>query len=191
MPLMPNPISSPLVEDIQSEGIPPDVIVVRGYLGPPHDVLEQARRILEVYQAAGITQIQNADMVADIAAVEAANAGPLGTRPANAPWRIYLSAVLDCWVEIEDWATNVVRVFDEVDSDRRESHTVWLRLRRDEHDCPIHYRVVTVSQLSSHDGFLSGKLVEDFMSQPESANVVWDEQQYGPTTGKSSRFGCF
>lgn len=190
MPLAPRPISSPLVDDVQGEGIPPDVIVVRGYLGPPLDILVQAQAILNAYSGVtGVGQIT----AATITAVTNASLPPgtPATPPAHAPWRIYLSAALDCWVEIEDWATNVVRVFPEVDSNRQESHTVWLRLHRDERGCPINYRVVSVKELITRDNFLSGRLVEDFMSREESSNVVWDEQEYGPTTGKKSKTGCF
>ena len=83
-------------------------------------------------------------------------------------------------------------MFPEVDSNRQETHTVWLRLRRDGRGNPFDYRVVVrQGRCTTHDNFLSGKLVEDFMSREESSNVVWDEQQYGPTTGKKSTSGCF
>lgn len=177
MPLI--PVASPLITDMRAAlpdaMMPPDALVVRGYPGPATDVLRYANRILGAY---GI------NAAIDVPAHEAAGA------PANAPWRIYLSARLDCWIEIDDWGASVLRADRETDTDRRDSWIVWLR-RRNADGNQAHYRVVTTDWLGDDDGFLSGRLVEDYMTRGASNNVVWDEQQFGPTTGKLSTKHCF
>ncbi len=55
----------------------------------------------------------------------------------------------------------------------------------------IRYRVVSIRVLNDEDGIVSGRLVQDYMEKAESSNVVWDEQQFGPTTGKKSVGNCF
>lgn len=186
MPLFPqHPNESGLVTQIRAAigdtPMPPDAIVVRGYLGSPTDVLRQANRILAAYQI---------DNQIDVAAHEAANhqaAGP----PADAPWRIYLSARLDRWVEIDNWEECVLRVDPDNNTDRRDSWIVWLRRHALQDEAPIRYRIVTIGRLGDDDDFVSGRLIEDYMTREASNNVVWDEQQYGPTTGKLSNKYCF
>lgn len=172
VPIIPIP-ASPLVTDVQGIGIPPDTIVVQGYVAE-FDPMEEANRLLALDGKAAVNP-------------PAALATLLGTP--NLPGRIYLSARLDCWIEVDRWTDSVVRVFNEENSDRLESSTVWLRTRTIA-GVPIRYRVVTVEILDVKDGFLAGRLVEDYMSRAESGNVVWDEQQYGPTTGKYSIIKC-
>jgi hypothetical protein len=173
VPILPIP-ASPLATDMQGQGIPPDTIVVRGYVATV-DLMEDINRLL-------VANGNNA--INPPAAVNAL----MGTN--NLPGRIYLSARLDCWIEVDRWEECVARVFEEENTDRLESSTVWLRARTPA-GVPIRYRVVTAEILDDNDGFLAGRLVEDYMSRTESGNVVWDEQQFGPTTGKSSTKRCF
>jgi hypothetical protein len=176
------PTTSPLISHLQAAahaaGLEtlPETIVVRGYPGPPSDVLWQATAILA---ANSKDQIDPAD-IADI----------IANPDESSPWRIYLSARRDCWVEVENWGRDVQKVLTETNADRLESFTVWLRAR-DAHGVPVCYRVVTIDVLNEEDGFISGRLVEDYMRQGASSNVVWDEQQFGPTTGKASTKRCF
>lgn len=156
----------------------PETIVVRGYLGPPTDLLHQANEILNQN---GMNPIPDND----INAVEA------GLNTAG-PWRIYLSARRDCWVEVPDWGLHVAFSLPETNTDRIGAFTVWLRVRDGAGGPPIHYRVVTLDSLSDpEDQFVAGRLIEDYMTHGGSNNVVWDEQQFGPTTGKLSTKHCF
>jgi hypothetical protein len=179
------PISTNFITDIRAAGleIPPDAIVVRGYLGPPTGVLEHANAILAAYNLPGIDP-------AAIAGIDNLNAAP-GPPPDTAPWRIYLTGRLDSWVEIPDWNTCVVHVRQDPNTDRVQAFTVWLRTTNPETCCPIRYRVVTIDELGPDDQFVAGRMVEDYMARTESRKVVWDEQEYGPTTGKRSTKYCF
>jgi hypothetical protein len=181
---VPNIPTSPLIRDLQAAGqsMPPDAIVVRGYVGPPSDVLEEANRILGAH---GKTLID----IADIAAVRTNSGAMLPV--VNGPWRIYLSARLDTWIEVEDWGRDVLRCVAETNTDRTDAYTVWLRSRDPDRCCAICYRIVTVSEICKDDGFVAGRLVQDYMSRDESSNVVWDEQQFGPTSGKPTKTNCF
>jgi hypothetical protein len=170
-------VTSPLVTALLGEGIPPDTIVVRGYTAAV-DPLAYANELLAAANPA---------------------LGPIGPTAAdlafltgnNGPGRIYLTGRLDCWIEIDDCARSVVRVFPETSVDRRDASTIWLRARDPNTHLPIRYRVVSVRVLDQEDGWVSGRLVEDYLTKAESNNVVWDEQAYGPTTGKKSSGGCF
>ena len=91
-------------------------------------------------------------------------------------------------MEVPDWGTNVVHVREENNTDRRDAYTVWLRrYTADEKCCRIHYRVVSEARLGKEDGFLAGRLVEDYMARGESSSPVWEEQGYGslPTAASS------
>lgn len=162
-----------------------DAIVVRGYLGPPVEVLEQANAILASYVppqgAAAPAQIP-ANVIQNLAA----NAG------AASPWRIYLTPRGESWVEVPNWGRCVLRVAPETSTDRLDAYTVWLRTRNSANSEPERYRVVTTEELDRDgDRFVSGRLVEDYMSRRAAGNVAWDEQQFGPTTGKLSIFRCY
>lgn len=173
MPLFP---TSQVADVVGATGIPPDIIVVRGYVGGA-DPLEYANRLL--------TQAGQAPIPAH---------APLDTllQSANAPGRIYLSAELDCWVEVNDWDAMVIDQVAEQDTDRTDAFTVWLRARDLNTQVPLRYRVVSNAFVDTRAGnFISGRLLEDFMSSGDSSNVVWDEQLYGPTTGLISRTRCF
>jgi hypothetical protein len=166
--------TSALVDDVQREGIPPDTIVVRGYLGTV-DPLDYANRLLV---AAAQPQMLPSNELLNLLGGD------------QAPGRIYLSARLDRWIEIDDGFRCILRVFTEQSLDRLESYVVWLR-KRDGRGQRIRYRVVTVEELDPDETFVAGRLVEDYMSRGEASNVVWDEQQYGPTTGKKTGQYCF
>lgn len=162
-----------------------DAIVVRGYLGPPTEVLEQANAIL-----AALAPQQGVpappQIPANVIQNLAANAG------ARSPWRIYLTPRGDCWMEVPDWGRCVARVLPETSTDRVDAYTVWLRTRNSATAEPERYRVVTTEGIDSDgDRFVSGRLIEDYMSRRAAGNVAWDEQQFGPTTGKISIFRCF
>jgi hypothetical protein len=111
--------------------------------------------------------------------------------PAVTPWRIYLSARLDVWIEIDDVKQSFVRSFPEVHPNRQEAQTVWLRRREVKTGIRIRYRIGSVQEVDEEQFFLSGRFVEDFMSRSESEQVVWDEQQYGPVTTAASFRRCF
>jgi hypothetical protein len=189
MPLI--PVQSDLVRDIRAvlpgaETMPPDAIVVRGYPGGPFDVLRQANRIFAAYNGVlGDPQI-NVQLYED----QFPPAG--GPPPGNSPMRIYLTAELNCWVEIDDWGASVLRVDAENSADRHDASIVWLRRETPPPEPQrIEYRVVTVKELGEGHDFVSGPLVQEYMTRSASNNVVWDEQQYGPTTGKLSYQHCF
>lgn len=158
----------------------PDTIVVRGYPGPPTDVLYHARAILSDH-GAQLSAIDDAD-------IDAVGAG--GNR--RGPWRIYLSGRRDSWIEVPSWERHVVFERLERNTDRVEAYTLWLRAREPGGGPLIHYRVVSIDTLSGPDDeFVAGRLIEDYMAQGGSNMVVWDEQQFGPTTGKPSTKHCF
>ena len=159
-----------------------DVLVVRGYLGRS-DLGDQtvalASKALGAYPA-------------DVAAITAA----LGRDELKAalPWRLYLSPRLDCYVEFESADVLAWRLEDQ-EANREDAYTVWLRTRKalpgdPASTVPVAYSVVETAPLQSATGYVRGGLIEDYMTRPESRNVVWDEQEYGPTTGKSSYRTC-
>ena len=49
--------------------------------------------------------------------------------------------------------------------------------------------VVRRARLAPEEDFVRGKLVEDFMADPES-QTVWDEQTYAPAAAKRSTLFC-
>ena len=104
------------------------------------------------------------------------------------PLRIYLSAQFDRWVEFipadlirRDAADNAV-------GNQRDdwSTTVWLRVPRMRPNAEP-YKLVTRTDLVTDDGYVRGKLVDDFLDDPAS-QVVWDEQGY--VTAKPSKIYC-
>jgi hypothetical protein len=104
------------------------------------------------------------------------------------PWRIYLSPRLDSYVDF--FWRQVLAWRPERQSDRRDDgYTVWLRIR-DENEVPYVYRVYETAVLGSPGAYVGGALVEDYMSRPDSANVVWAEQEYGSLMGKPSLRTC-
>jgi hypothetical protein len=162
----------------QETGLP-DTIVVRGYPGPPIEILEQANEILAAYPGAN--------------PIPAANINALLNGPvADSPWRIYLSAGRDCWVEVPSWGRCVAHMVAEASTDRVDAWTVWLRTLNPANGRPERYRVVRIEDLDPDgDRFVSGRLVEDYLARGAANAVVWDEQQFGPTTGKLSVTRCF
>jgi hypothetical protein len=190
---MPNrPQPTPFITDLRAAGlgIPPDAIVVRGYLGPPSGVLEHANAILKAH---GKTEISPGDITAinKFTGLGERAALPKGLKLNQLPWRIYLTARLDCWVEVPDWGTNVLHVQPQ-NTDRLQAFTVWLRRhKKGDGCCPIRYRVVREEKLDAGDEFLAGRLVEDYMTRSESSNVVWEEQRYGPQPTTASLKHCF
>jgi hypothetical protein len=166
------------------EGLP-DTIVVRGYLGPPTEVVQQAIRILAANPPPAGQGIQ-------LVQIPAAWLRNIEGQPAvDSPWRIYLSPDGDCWVEVPNWGRCVAHVRPEVSPDRVDVFTVWLRTQ-DRNGRPERYRIVTTEALDpDNERFVSGRLVEDYMTRRAAGNVAWDEQQFGPTTGKISIFRCF
>jgi hypothetical protein len=172
-----NPVS-PLAAGLAGEGIPPDVIVVRGYPAP-FDPLAEANRLLEARHAPPPAFVPIA--VQEVTALINGN---------NAPGRIYLTGRLDCWIEVDDWGASFVRAIPDNDSDRRDAFTIWLR-QYDQHGHRIRYHVGTRRELDPRRSFVAGQLVEDFLSGSESRQGVWDEQQYGPVTYTASLGRCF
>ena len=159
-------------------------------------MLEHANAILEAFTgAAGI----DGDLINAINAFTGLN--PNEALPPDfpnldinrLPWRIYLTARLDCWVEVPDWGTNVVHVQEETNSDRLQAFTVWLRRYSDDRECcRIHYRVISEGRLEKDDRFLAGRLVDDYMARGDSASLgVWDEQGYGAVPTAKSLKHCF
>jgi hypothetical protein len=194
---MPNhPLQTPFITDLRAKGldIPSDAIVVRGYLGPPTGVLEHADAILSAFGKS--IPASHIKTVNDFTGVPLGGDGkpapPTGVDYDKLQWRIYLTARLDCWVEVPDWGTNVIHVQPEQNTDRLQAFTVWLRRHTDkERCCPIRYRVVREGKLEKTDDFIAGRLVHDYMTRSESSNVVWEEQEYGPQPTTASLKHCF
>jgi hypothetical protein len=169
-------------------GFPP-TIIVRGYPGPPIEVLQQAGQILAAFGAPAIPA--NVYAVLGLPQPAPPPAAQPAQPPANCPWRIYLTARLDCWVEVPDWGACVAFSRPEASTDRVDAHTVWLRTT-DANNNPQRYRVVSTQELDGEFArFVSGKLVENYLDHAASGTVTWDEQQFGPTTGKLSSNRCF
>ena len=106
MPKLPQ--SSPFITDVHTAklSIPPDAIVVRGYLGPPRGVLEHATAILgglwEDDPGGALHRGQRLHRD-DPSAPGQPDPQPAKVNLDKLHWRIYLTARLDCWVEIADW----------------------------------------------------------------------------------------
>jgi hypothetical protein len=95
---------------------------------------------------------------------------------------------LDRYIEF-DWQRSVL-AWQEYRREVEEGvFVVWLR-RHAPSGIPIHYRIVETAPLHSSTGYVAGDLFDSYLSRPESRNVVWDEQDYGPTGGKPSIKGC-
>ena len=156
-------------------GKPLPALVLRGYLSTPEIIktLDDMRNVA-----------QGAVVGADVNRVLDAIRATLGPDPA----RLYLSAKMDCYVDF-DWVDDLIHSVPPtgtgVGSVEDSSTTVWLRRRPA--DRP--YVLVETASLDPAQGFVRGKLVDDFMADSE-AQFVWDTQGYAPNTGKTSRMYC-
>ena len=174
----PKPPLNPLVTSLTGGGGEPvEAVVLQGYLSTP-----EILKILEDVAAEAKGSIDDG-CVKQVLALVRARFGP-------DPSRIYLSAKMDRWVDF-DWEKDVIHV---VPPDGRNlqtedfSTTVWLKIPRDR-DPKLQYKLVTSVALTPEDGFVRGKLVEDFMSD-SGARVAWDEQGYAPVTAARSKMYC-
>lgn len=149
-----------------------DAIVLRGYLGRS-DVLDEAIAFLEENKQAN---------PAEQARTTRSKCEKL------IPWRIYLTARLDRYV---DFAWEDVLAWRPEGKDGRDAYTVWLRRRTKDDDKPIRYVVVQKSNLGAGDfDYLGGELIDDYVGQPGSMSPVWDEQSYFPTGVKNTYRYC-
>ena len=162
---------------IDDAGNPREAVVLRGYLATPEFVA-----ILEKLGGKSFPKVNSAARDAILAAVRAA----FGTDTQ----RIYLSAKFDRWVDFAD--ADVIQVVppDGLGNDPLEdfSATVWLRVPRLRPGLE-QYKVVTRTPLAPDDGFVRGKLVDDFMDDPAS-QVVWEEQGYVTARPRPSTIYC-
>lgn len=162
---------------IDADGNPREAVVLRGYLATPEFVA-----ILEKLGKKSFPKVNSATRDVILAAVRAAFG-------ANVQ-RIYLSAKFDRWVDFAD--ADVIQFVppDGLGNDPLEdfSTTVLLRVPRLRPGME-QYKVVTRTTLAPDDGFVRGKLVDDFMDDPAS-QVVWDEQGYVSAARRPSNIYC-
>lgn len=169
---VPSTAASQLVTALKDDKgiVQADALVLRGYLGRS-DLLARTKDLV----ARALWKIQDPTLRAKLDAVTA--------HPdvdAALPWRLYLSATLDRYVEFD--ADDVLALDTTGPTAQPDVYTVWLRNGA--------YTVVSTGTLQTERGFVRGKLVEDYMTQPESKQAVWSEQDYGYSTGKKSGLYC-
>lgn len=162
---------------IDDSGRPREAVVLRGYLATPEFIV--------VLEKLGRKDIPGADPAARAAVLAAAR-----TAFGRNVQRIYLSARFDRWV---DFATS--DLIQKVPPDglgnatlEDFSTTVWLKIPRHRASREP-YRLVTSTVLAADEGFVRGKLVDDFMDDPAS-QVVWDEQGYVSAARRPSNIYC-
>ena len=140
-----------------------DAIVLRGYLGRS-DIVDQLKEFLH---EAGFDKLRD----------EVDRRFPEDVREPFLPWRIYLSPRLDRYVDF--YWKDVLAWRPEGKEDRKDAYTIWLRNRREDM-LPIVYQVVQKAELGgSYAGYLGGELIDDWLSQPDSQTVAWDDQTIG------------
>jgi hypothetical protein len=162
------PDLSTTVTVLGAGGIPADAIALRGYLGRS-DIVDRLLSLLKpALSAADYSVISNV-------------ISPGSTLRDVIPWRIYLSPMLDRYVDFK-WE-DVLGWQKETEPDRDDAVTVWLR-------SSVRYMVVEIAPVVAATGYVRGDLIEDYMKRSESQNVVWSEQEYGPAAGKRTFTTC-
>jgi hypothetical protein len=164
----PQPLKSTLADAFfAKDDLLAEAVVLRGYLGRS-PILQRATQYLQTAKEA---KVQAGEDTAGLDGLLAGLAAVAEGAEPHVPWRIYLTARLNRYVDFHLSALLAWR--QEPKTERRDTCTVWLRGYTPQR-VPWSYRIVEETVIGpTFATYLGGDLVDDYLGQPGASDSAW------------------